>query len=43
MIFDKSTRTVTDATIKLLAPFKDFVLTMTADNVKEFSYPEEVR
>jgi len=41
-IFDKSARTVTDATIELLAPFKDVVLTITADNGKEFTYHKEV-
>ena len=41
-IFDKSARTVTDATIELLAPFKDLVLTITADNGKEFAYHKEV-
>ena len=41
-IFDKSARTVTDATIELLAPFKDSVLTITADNGKEFAYHKEV-
>lgn len=41
-IFDKSARTVTDATIELLTPFKDFVLTITADNGKEFAYHKEV-
>jgi len=41
-IFDKSARTVTDATIELLEPFKDNVLTITADNGKEFAYHKEV-
>ena len=41
-IFDKSARTVTDATIELLTPFKDCVLTITADNGKEFAYHQEV-
>lgn len=41
-IFDKSARTVTDATIRLLTPFKDVVLTITADNGKEFAYHKEV-
>jgi IS30 family transposase len=41
-IFDKSARTVTDATIELLALFKDCVLTITADNGKEFAYHKEV-
>jgi IS30 family transposase len=35
-------RTVTDATIELLALFKDCVLTITADNGKEFAYHKEV-
>ena len=41
-IFDKSARTVTDATVELLAPFKKSVLTITADNGKEFAYHKEV-
>jgi len=41
-IFDKSARTVTDATIELLAPFKAVFLTITADNGKEFAYHKEV-
>ena len=41
-IFDKSARTVTDATIELLAPFMDLVLTITADNGKEFAYHKDV-
>lgn len=41
-IFDKSARTVTDATIELLRPFKDCILTITADNGKEFAYHKEV-
>lgn len=41
-IFDKSARTVTDATVELLTPFKDLVLTITADNGKEFAYHKEV-
>jgi IS30 family transposase len=41
-IFDKSSRTVTDATIELLAPFISCVLTITADNGKEFAYHKEV-
>ncbi len=40
-IFDKTARTVTDATIELLTPFKDLVLTITADNGKEFAYHKE--
>ena len=39
---DKSAKTVTAATIALLQPFKDAVLTITADNGKEFAYHEEV-
>jgi IS30 family transposase len=39
---DKSAKTVTAATIALLAPFKDAVLTITADNGKEFAYHEEI-
>ncbi|MCK5819730.1 MAG: IS30 family transposase [Psychromonas sp.] len=41
-IFDKSATIITDATIKLLAPLKHFVLTITADNGKEFAYNKEV-
>ncbi|PKG37982.1 IS30 family transposase [Psychromonas sp. Urea-02u-13] len=37
---DKSARSVTAATIALLQPFKDAVLTITADNGKEFAYHE---
>lgn len=33
--FDKLERTVTYSTIELLAPFKDFILTISADNGKE--------
>jgi len=36
-INDKSAHTVTMATIALLTPFKDMVLTITADNGKEFA------
>jgi IS30 family transposase len=39
---DKSAKTVTAATIALLAPFKDAVLTITADNGKEFAYHEKM-
>ncbi|MFT6910526.1 MAG: IS30 family transposase [Oleiphilaceae bacterium] len=39
---DKSAKTVTEATIALLAPFKGAVLTITADNGKEFAYHEEM-
>ena len=41
-INDKSAETVTLATIALLKPFKDVVLTITADNGKEFSYHERI-
>ena len=39
---DKSAKTVTAATIELLTPYKESVLTITADNGKEFAYHEEV-
>jgi IS30 family transposase len=39
---DKSAKTVTAATIALLQPFTDAVLTITADNGKEFAYHEEM-
>ena len=39
---DKSAKTVTAATIALLQPYKNAVLTITADNGKEFAYHEEV-
>ena len=41
-INDKSAKTVTAATIALLAPFKKAVHTITADNGKEFAYHEKV-
>ncbi len=41
-VFDKSAQTVTAATIELLAPFKDAVLTITADNGKEFAYHKKL-
>ena len=41
-INDKTAETVTAATIALLAPFKDAVLTITADNGKEFAYHEKM-
>jgi IS30 family transposase len=41
-IDDKSAKTVTAATIALLAPFKGAVLTTTADNGKEFAYHEQM-
>jgi transposase, IS30 family len=33
---DRKEQTVTAATIELLKPYKEFVLTITADNGKEF-------
>lgn len=41
-IKDKSAKTVTAATITLLAPLKEVVLTITADNGKEFAYHEQM-
>ena len=41
-INDKSAKTVTAATIALLEPYKDQVLTITADNGKEFAYHEQM-
>ena len=41
-INDKSASTVTAATITLLKPFRDAVLTITADNGKEFAYHERM-
>lgn len=41
-INNKSAETVTAATIKLLEPYKDAVLTITADNGKEFAYHERM-
>ncbi|NRA60215.1 MAG: IS30 family transposase [Psychrobium sp.] len=41
-IFDKKSSTVTAATISLLMPYKDAVLTITVDNGKEYLYHEEV-
>lgn len=41
-INNKSAETVTAATIKLLEPYKAFVLTITADNGKEFAYHERI-
>ena len=41
-INDKTAHTVTMATIALLMPFKNMVLTITADNGKEFAYHERV-
>ena len=39
---DKSAKTITAATIALLAPFKGTVFTITADYGKEFAYHEEM-
>lgn len=39
---DKSAAIVTAATIVLLKPYRDVVLTITADNGKEFAYHEEI-
>jgi len=41
-INDKSAKTVTAATIALLAPYKEAVHTITADNGKEFAYHEQM-
>lgn len=41
-INDKSAATVTAATIALLEPYRDTVLTITADNGKEFAHHEQV-
>ncbi|MEE9492660.1 MAG: IS30 family transposase [Gammaproteobacteria bacterium] len=41
-IHDKTAKTVTKATIALLKPYKDAVLTITADNGKEFAYHKQV-
>jgi IS30 family transposase len=41
-IDDKLAKTVTAATIALLKPYKEAVLTITADNGKEFAYHEQV-
>src|SRR5690606_3884170 len=38
----KSAAHVTAATMKLLRPFKDLVLSITADNGKEFAYHEQI-
>lgn len=38
----KSAADVTEATIRLLKPYKDIVFTITADNGKEFAYHEEI-
>jgi IS30 family transposase len=39
---DKLAKTVTTATISLLAPFKGAVRTITADNCKEFAYHKKM-
>jgi IS30 family transposase len=39
---DKSAKTVTAATISLLKPYQKAVVTITADNGKEFAYHEQV-
>lgn len=41
-IASKSAAEVTQATIRLLRPFKDVVHTITADNGKEFAYHEKI-
>ena len=41
-VFNKSAEAVAQATIELLRPYKDRVLTITADNGKEFSHHEKV-
>jgi IS30 family transposase len=41
-IYNKSAKTFTAATIGLLAPFAGAVLTITADNGKEFAYHEQM-
>gem|GEM_PF-2417322 len=41
-IDDKSAATVTAATIALLEPYREAVLTITADNGKAFAYHEQV-
>lgn len=38
----KSAEAVTKATIRLLKPYKDIVLSITADNGKEFAYHEKI-
>ncbi|MFA7556141.1 MAG: IS30 family transposase, partial [Spongiibacteraceae bacterium] len=38
----KSADAVTRATIRLLKPYKDIVLSITADNGKEFAYHEKI-
>jgi IS30 family transposase len=39
---DKSAKTATAATVALLTPFKCAVLTIAADNGKEFAYHEKM-
>ena len=39
---DKSAASVTKATIELLSPYQPYVLTITADNGKEFAFHEQV-
>lgn len=41
-VASKSAACVTAATIKLLTPFKELVLSITADNGKEFAYHEQI-
>ena len=41
-IDNKSAKTLTEATIALLKPFEDAVLSIKANNGKEFAYHEEV-
>jgi IS30 family transposase len=41
-VMSKSAADVTEATIRLLRPYKDLVHTMTADNGKEFAYHEKI-
>jgi IS30 family transposase len=38
----KQARVVTDAIVNLLKPIQSYALTITSDNVKEFSYHEEI-
>ena len=39
---DKSAASVTKATIELLSPYQPYVLTITADNGKEFAFHEQI-
>jgi IS30 family transposase len=41
-VMSKSAADVTQATIRLLRPYKDLVHTITADNGKEFAYHEKI-